>query len=73
MRRSDPDEWVSAPWHGEPKLKFALAVTYADGSSGQIVSDGNWTLADGPYQGTQPGYARYQVGSGTYEFRAVTP
>ncbi|MET0495834.1 MAG: family 78 glycoside hydrolase catalytic domain [Actinoplanes sp.] len=45
---TNPDEWVSSPWHGEPKLKFALDITYADGSSGQILSDGSWKLADGP-------------------------
>ena len=45
---TNPDEWLSSPWHGEPKLKLELDITYADGTSGRIVSDGSWTLADGP-------------------------
>ena len=44
----NPDEWVSSPWHGEPKLKLELDITYVDGKSEQIVSDGSWTIADGP-------------------------
>ncbi|MEA5365386.1 family 78 glycoside hydrolase catalytic domain [Amycolatopsis sp., V23-08] len=45
---TNPDEWLSSPWHGEPKLKLELDVTYTDGTSGRVVSDGSWTLADGP-------------------------
>jgi alpha-L-rhamnosidase len=45
---TNPDEWVTSPWHGEPKLKLQLDVSYVDGTSEQIVSDGSWRLADGP-------------------------
>ena len=45
---TNPDEWNSSPWHSEPKLKLELDITYADGTSGRVVSDGSWTLADGP-------------------------
>jgi hypothetical protein len=36
------------PWHSEPRLLAQLDVTYRDGSSTRIVSDGSWTLGDGP-------------------------
>ncbi|HWO65128.1 MAG TPA: family 78 glycoside hydrolase catalytic domain [Umezawaea sp.] len=45
---TNPDEWVSSPWHGEPKLKLQLDITYVDGTRAQVVSDGSWTVADGP-------------------------
>lgn len=45
---TNPDEWLSSPWHSEPKLKLELDITYADGTSGRVVSDGSWSLADGP-------------------------
>ncbi|WP_329454185.1 family 78 glycoside hydrolase catalytic domain [Streptomyces sp. NBC_01497] len=43
-----PDEWDASPWHSEPKLKLELDITYTDGSTQQVASDGNWTAADGP-------------------------
>ena len=45
---TNPDEWNSSPWHSEPKLKLELDITYADGTTGRVVSDGSWSLADGP-------------------------
>ncbi|MET1074712.1 MAG: family 78 glycoside hydrolase catalytic domain [Umezawaea sp.] len=45
---TNPDEWNSSPWHAEPKLKLELDITYADSTSKQVLSDGSWTLADGP-------------------------
>ncbi|KRF16866.1 family 78 glycoside hydrolase catalytic domain [Nocardioides sp. Soil796] len=43
-----PDEWMTSPWHGEPKLKLQLDITYEDGTSTRVVSDDSWKLADGP-------------------------
>jgi len=43
-----PDEWMASPWHGEPKLKLQLDITYADGTSQRVVSDDSWKLAEGP-------------------------
>ncbi|WP_205474030.1 family 78 glycoside hydrolase catalytic domain [Nocardioides sp. SYSU D00038] len=44
----NPDEWMTSPWHGEPKLKLQLDLTYTDGTTDRVVSDGSWRLADGP-------------------------
>lgn len=43
-----PDEWMTSPWHGEPKLKLQLDITYTDGTTDQILSDDSWKLAEGP-------------------------
>lgn len=43
-----PDDWNGEPWHDDPKLKLELDVTYADGSTQQIVTDRTWQAADGP-------------------------
>ena len=43
-----PDEWMASPWHGEPKLKLQLDITYEDGTSERVVSDNSWKLAEGP-------------------------
>ncbi len=45
---TNPDEWVSSPWHGEPKLKLELDITYTDGTTAQVLSDPSWKIADGP-------------------------
>ncbi|MCS7480328.1 glycoside hydrolase family 78 protein [Umezawaea endophytica] len=45
---TNPDEWLTSPWSGEPKLKLQLDITYVDGTSAQVVSDGSWKTADGP-------------------------
>ncbi|WP_329128944.1 glycoside hydrolase family 78 protein [Streptomyces sp. NBC_01476] len=45
---TSPDEWDASPWHGEPKLKLELDITYQDGSTQQVASDGSWKAADGP-------------------------
>ncbi|GAA3526344.1 family 78 glycoside hydrolase catalytic domain [Amycolatopsis ultiminotia] len=42
------NEWVDSPWHSEPKLKLELDITYQDGSTQQVGSDGSWKTADGP-------------------------
>ncbi|MFF7158010.1 family 78 glycoside hydrolase catalytic domain [Streptomyces sp. NPDC008139] len=45
---TNPDEWNASPWHSEPKLKLELDITYTDGSTQQVTSDGSWQAADGP-------------------------
>lgn len=37
-----------APWLSEPKLKYQLQVTYADGSQDLWLSDTSWQVVDGP-------------------------
>ncbi|GAA2026694.1 hypothetical protein GCM10009819_07400 [Agromyces tropicus] len=37
-----------AAWLSEPELKLELDVTYANGETERIVSDGSWTADDGP-------------------------
>lgn len=43
-----PGEWNDSPWHSDPKLKLELDITYEDGSTQQVTSDGGWKAADGP-------------------------
>lgn len=40
--------WHKAPWHDEPVTKAVLRVEYTDGTVDTIVTDGTWTLHDGP-------------------------
>jgi alpha-L-rhamnosidase len=44
----NPGFWLTSAWHGEPRMKFELDISYRDGSSQRVVSDGSWTTADGP-------------------------
>lgn len=37
-----------APWLSEPEVKLQLDVTYRDGRTKSIVSDGSWTADEGP-------------------------
>jgi alpha-L-rhamnosidase len=39
---------ASAPWRSEPRLLAQLDVTYEDGTTTRVVSDGTWTMTDGP-------------------------
>ena len=47
---SSPDvvTLATAPWWSEPRLLAQLDVTYGDGSTARVVSDGSWSMADGP-------------------------
>jgi hypothetical protein len=38
----------NATWHSEPRLLAQLDVTYEDGTTARVVSDGTWAMADGP-------------------------
>ncbi|RYF41204.1 MAG: hypothetical protein EOO38_20960, partial [Cytophagaceae bacterium] len=35
-------------WYDLPRLIFQLEITYADGSTQQVVSDGSWKMSTGP-------------------------
>jgi hypothetical protein len=37
-----------APWRNEPRLLLQLDVTYRDGQTARVVTDGAWQMADGP-------------------------
>jgi len=37
-----------APWRNEPRLLLQLDITYCNGQTERIVSDGTWQMADGP-------------------------
>ncbi|GAA3891797.1 hypothetical protein GCM10022381_37050 [Leifsonia kafniensis] len=40
--------WEKAPFHDEPVAKAVLRIEYADGTTKDVVTDGSWTLHDGP-------------------------
>lgn len=46
--QKQPNEWVTSAWHDDTKLKLELLITYTDGSEQRVVSDTEWTAADGP-------------------------
>jgi alpha-L-rhamnosidase len=48
MTQQNTWNWHQAPWHGEPRLLAQLVVTYADGSTQTVASDGTWQYAEGP-------------------------
>ncbi|MDE6398526.1 MAG: glycoside hydrolase family 78 protein [Clostridiales bacterium] len=50
--------WANASWRARPRLRFALIVTYADGTEQTVASDGTWKyssdgeiVANGIYHG----------------------
>lgn len=45
-----PQEWYwhMAPYAGAPRMRAALVVTYANGATTTVVTDGSWKTADGP-------------------------
>ena len=44
----DTSYWNTAKWIGEPRLRFKLSVTFTDGTTTEIISDGSWRTADSP-------------------------
>jgi len=56
-----------APWRDAPKLLFQLEVTYADGTTRQVVSDASWKTASGPVT-----YNSIRSGE-SYDARRETP
>ncbi len=47
---ADPNEWYwhMAAWHGQPRLRAQLEITFVDGTRQVIVSDDEWRTLDGP-------------------------
>jgi alpha-L-rhamnosidase len=45
---SDGFNLGSAPWRNEPRLLLQLDITYRNGQTAHVVSDGTWQMADGP-------------------------
>ena len=37
-----------APWRNEPRLLLQLDITYRNGQTERVVTDGTWQMADGP-------------------------
>ncbi|MGI5227562.1 family 78 glycoside hydrolase catalytic domain [Actinoallomurus sp. CA-142502] len=48
MTQQNTWNWHQAPWHGEPRLLAQLVLTYTDGSTQTVASDGTWQYAEGP-------------------------
>lgn len=44
----DTSYWGTAPWLANPEFRLKLAVTYTDGTSTTITSDGTWQIHAGP-------------------------
>ena len=40
--------WQAAPFHSEPVGRALLRIQYTDGTSKDVVTDGSWTIHDGP-------------------------
>ncbi|QYJ14959.1 Alpha-L-rhamnosidase [Rubrobacter xylanophilus DSM 9941] len=40
--------WHTPPWHDDPKLLLQLEITYRDGTTHRVVSDGSWRATEGP-------------------------
>ncbi len=40
--------WSTPPWHDEPVGRAVLEIEYADGTTDRVVTDGTWTIHDGP-------------------------
>ncbi|NUR91935.1 MAG: family 78 glycoside hydrolase catalytic domain, partial [Nonomuraea sp.] len=48
MTQQNVWNWHAAPWTAEPRLLGQLVVTYADGTTRSVATDGQWEFADGP-------------------------
>jgi alpha-L-rhamnosidase len=58
------DDYPSSgePWQpAQPKLKLELDVTYADGTSTQVVTDPSWQVATGPTTYNSPAAETYNA------------
>ncbi|XRQ14062.1 family 78 glycoside hydrolase catalytic domain [Actinomadura welshii] len=64
MTQQNVWNWHDAPWTAEPRLLAQLVVTYRDGSTSTVATDGRWRYAEGP--------VRYDslYGGETYDARA---
>ncbi|GAB4084692.1 glycoside hydrolase family 78 protein [Myceligenerans cantabricum] len=48
MTGSNVWNWHDPPWHDEPVVRAVLRIEYADGGVDTVVTDGTWTVHDGP-------------------------
>ncbi|MFF5262737.1 family 78 glycoside hydrolase catalytic domain [Actinomadura viridis] len=48
MTQQNVWNWHDTPWTAEPRLLAQLVVTYADGTSQTVATDGRWRYAEGP-------------------------
>jgi len=48
MTGSNVWNWESPPWHDEPMVRAVLKVSYANGDTETIKTNGSWTIHDGP-------------------------
>jgi alpha-L-rhamnosidase len=67
MTQGNVWNWHNTPWTAEPRLLAQLVVTYDDGSTQTVATDGQWKYADGP--------VRYDslYGGETYDAREEKP
>ncbi|WP_141584546.1 family 78 glycoside hydrolase catalytic domain [Actinomadura sp. WMMA1423] len=67
MTQQNVWNWHAAPWTAEPRLLAQLVVTYDDGSTQTVATDGKWRYAEGP--------VRYDslYGGETYDAREDKP
>lgn len=40
--------WANAPWWSDPQLRLQLEITFDDGTSIVVGTDGDWSIVDGP-------------------------
>ncbi|TDC45637.1 hydrolase [Actinomadura sp. KC345] len=48
MTQQNVWNWHDTPWTAEPRLLAQLVVTYRDGSTETVATDGRWRHAEGP-------------------------
>ncbi|URM94255.1 glycoside hydrolase family 78 protein [Actinomadura madurae] len=48
MTQQNVWNWHATPWTAEPRLLAQLVVTYDDGSTQTVATDGSWRYAEGP-------------------------
>ncbi|GAA0580187.1 family 78 glycoside hydrolase catalytic domain [Actinomadura livida] len=67
MTQQNVWNWHATPWTAEPRLLAQLVVTYRDGSTSTVATDGRWRYAEGP--------VRYDslYGGETYDAREEKP
>ncbi|TDE35774.1 family 78 glycoside hydrolase catalytic domain [Actinomadura sp. 6K520] len=67
MTQENVWKWHDTPWTAEPRLLAQLIVTYHDGTTSTVATDGRWRHAEGP--------VRYDslYGGETYDAREEKP
>ncbi|WP_214414628.1 family 78 glycoside hydrolase catalytic domain [Sphaerisporangium fuscum] len=48
MTQQNVWNWNDTPWTAEPRMLAQLVVTYRDGSTQTVASDGTWRYSEGP-------------------------